>query len=284
MKLNPSYMLSLGERFLKAREIFSPRFCSEELLRHVLKKNVRSDMYRYDRSYTLRRNEIKDFFSLLRKRGEKFPLQYITEEVGFLDSTLRVHEGVFIPRPETERLVIETIERLKKKPLRSVLDMGTGTGNIAISIALYFSAVDIVAVDISDDALALAYDNACRNGVDERITFKKSDCFLHVEEGRTFDLIIANPPYIAYDDVSSLDEEIHAEPMNALSDGGDGLTFYRRITQEAGTFLNRGGVLAFEIGYNQAHDVCSLLEKYNFNNIAVYKDYAGHDRVVIAEW
>ena len=283
MKLTTVSLLSLGERFLKTREISSPRFCSEELLRHVLKKDSRFDLYQDNHSCALKRNEIKTYFSLLRKRGVRFPLQYITEEVGFLDFTLRVCEGVFIPRPETERLVIETVERLRIRSPRSILDIGTGTGNIAISIASYFPAVDIVAVDTSDEALALAAENACRNGVYERIAFHTSDCFSDIEDGRTFDCIISNPPYIAYDDLSSLAEEVHAEPMSALSDGWDGLTFYRRIIQEAESFLNPDGILAFEIGYNQAAAVCSLLQENNFKNSTVYKDYAQYDRVVIAE-
>ncbi len=283
MKLNTFKLLSLGERYLTKRDVASPRVNSEKLLQHVLCREKRSDLYLRHNIDTFSRQNIKGYFSLLRKRGDGYPLQYITRRVDFLDCNLKVHEGVFIPRPETELLVLEALKRLGGENVRTVLDIGTGSGNIAISLAYYLPQVEVLAVDVSDKALALARDNAVSNGVYERIEFLKSDGFSNISNDRKFDLIISNPPYIASCELYSLDKEIHAEPVEALSDGYDGLSFYRKIIYNAAPFLSKRGLIAFEIGSNQAAAVWDILEENGFVDIEVYKDYCGFDRVIIAE-
>ncbi|MBU1863506.1 MAG: peptide chain release factor N(5)-glutamine methyltransferase [Candidatus Omnitrophica bacterium] len=277
-------LLSWGERFLARSGISSPLFCSEEILRFVLKKRKRSDLYLSDDTMVLQKAQVNEFYSLVERRGGRYPLQYITQEVGFLDFILKVHDGVFIPRPETEILVTETLKRLKDGVRYSVLDIGTGTGNIALSIAQYAPHAHICAVDISDDALRVAHENATRVGVSKQIDFKKSDCFLNIERGRTFDLIISNPPYIARSEFSSLEDEVRAEPYAALYGGGDGLDFYRHIVKEAPLFLNRRSLLSLEVGAGQAEAVKTILTNGNFRNSEIYKDYSHCNRVVIAEW
>jgi len=198
-----------------------------------------------------------------RQQGE--PIQYILGSCEFLGIPLRVDSRVLVPRPETELLVetaVNLIREFKKTPAR-VLDLGTGSGNIAISLAKMVDSIDVTAVDISAEALALAKENAGDNGVLSKIKFVESDLFMnlknHLLKNQLFDIIVSNPPYILTSQISELPSDVQHEPLLALDGGADGLKFYRRILAEAPAFLKAGGKIVWEIGDNQAESICELI-------------------------
>jgi len=210
-------------------------------------------------------------------------------EAYFLDFEFKTEDLTFYPRPETELLVERAVDLLSKKkghnaPYR-ILDIGTGCGNIAISLTKYLPSSRITASDISDTALRAAGENAKKYGVEERIDFVKSDLFENIR-GRhkeLFDLIISNPPYISLEELSSLPGEVKLEPYLALYGGVDGMSFYRRIMKEAPSLLKKDGILLMEIGYNQSEAVRGMLDSSNlFKDVEIYKDYAGIARIVKA--
>ncbi len=209
---------------------------------------------------------------LLQKRLSNMPMQYILGSCEFMGLEFKVNENVLIPRPDTEILVEEV---LKHRPA-SALDIGTGSGAIAVSLAKY-GVKSVVACDISQKALETAEQNAKNNNVD--IKFIKSDLFLNIS-GK-FDAVVSNPPYIVKSVIPTLMPQVKDyEPLTALDGGIDGLDFYRRITADAQNYLNNGGLLAFEIGYDQGESVSALMRENGFTNIGVIKDLAGLDRVV----
>jgi len=207
----------------------------------------------------------------------------------FLDFTFNTENNAFFPRPETEILVEKVLECLsEKKGLEhpyNILDIGTGCGNIAISLTKYLSSSKIVASDISDEALRTASGNARVYGASECIDFIKSDLFRNLSSAYRlyFDLIVSNPPYISLADFSTLPEEVHSDPYRALYGGKDGLKFYREIVKYAPMFLKKKGLLMMEAGYDQAAHIKEMLTNSGFVNIAIYKDYSGVDRIIKAE-
>lgn len=220
------------------------------------------------------------FDSMIERRVRREPLQYITGHAYFMGYEFRVTPDVLIPRFDTEILVEKSLEYASDG--MKVLDMCTGSGCIAVSYALQcrergYDNVAVNAVDISSAALSVAADNAMRAGVD--INYIRSDMFTGVSG--MYDMILSNPPYIPTRDIEELESEVRtSEPVGALDGHEDGLFFYRILAAESPSHLKAGGRLIMEIGYNQADDVCSLLEQNKFADIEVIKDLAGHDRVV----
>ena len=220
------------------------------------------------------------FDSMIERRVRREPLQYITGHAYFMGYEFRVTPDVLIPRFDTEILVEKSLEYASDG--MKVLDMCTGSGCIAVSYALQcrergYDNVEVNAVDISFAALSVAADNAMRAGVD--INYIRSDMFTGVSG--MYDMILSNPPYIPTRDIEELEPEVRtSEPVGALDGHEDGLFFYRILAAESPSHLKAGGRLIMEIGYNQADDVCSLLEQNKFADIEVIKDLAGHDRVV----
>ena len=193
-----------------------------------------------------------------------------------------VKEGVLIPRPDTEVLVEEVIELAKKKDAKNILDIGTGSGAITVSLAKYLENVKVTSVDISDIALEIGKRNAISNEVDDRITFVKSDLFTNIDKETKFDIIVSNPPYIKREVIDTLDKQVKDyEPYNALEGGVDGLDFYRAITKRAKEYLKKDGILAYEVGHDQSEDVSKLMEMDGYTNIYTLKDLQQIDRVVI---
>lgn len=213
------------------------------------------------------------------KRMKHIPIAYIFGKTNFYGYDLTVNQNVLIPRLDTEILIDETIKLIKERKPSTILDIGTGSGAIAIVLNKE-TGVKAFAVDVSEKALLVAKQNAETNKAD--VTFVKSNIFDNIQDLKV-DFIVSNPPYIETDVVKGLEKEvIENEPILALDGGEDGLDFYREIINNARKHLNKKGMLIFEIGYNQAEDVASLM-KQDFKEIRVVKDYGGNDRVVIGE-
>jgi len=207
----------------------------------------------------------------------RIPIQYIIGEAWFMGEFFKVTPDVLIPRDETEILVRKAIEIIKEHQFEDVLDIGTGSGCIACSIAKNTDAT-VLGVDISSDALRIALDNVTKLGINNRAIFRKSNLFEKVREGENFDLIISNPPYIPVG--TELSEEVMQEPNLALFAEEDGLYFYKKIIEQAPFYLNENGYIMFELGINESKAVKSLMEK-DFSSIEIIKDLAGIDRVIV---
>lgn len=214
---------------------------------------------------------------LLSKRSKGVPVQYLLGTQSFYGYDFFVNENVLIPRADTEVLVNEALNLAGENA--KVLDLCTGSGCIAVSVKLERSDITVSASDISKDALKIARLNADYNNVD--ITFYESDLFGSINE--KYDVIISNPPYIETEEIEKLESNVKDfEPRTALDGGITGLDFYERIFSEAGDYLSEHGVVAVEIGYNQAAAVSDIAGKNGFENIRVVKDLSGLDRVVTA--
>ncbi len=223
-------------------------------------------------------NERIEYLKLIEKRKERIPLQHITGTQDFMGLTFKISKDTLIPRQDTE-VVCE--EALKYSKGRSVLDLCTGTGCILLSIGKLGGATKLVGTDVSDGALETARENAISLGLSA--DFLKGDLFEALKgfDFGTFDMIISNPPYIPSKDIETLSPEVKDhEPIAALDGDVDGLAFYRRITKDAPNYLNKGGVLIFEIGYDEAKAVEGLMAEAGFINIYTKKDLAGLDRLV----
>lgn len=221
--------------------------------------------------------ETAAFYEMLKKRLRRMPMQYIMGSCEFMGLDFIVNESTLIPRNDTETVVENAIDIIRKKHYSTVLDIGTGSGAIAVSIAKYTDS-SVTASDISQGALDTAGINAEKNKAAVKLV--KSDIFSDID-GK-FDVIISNPPYIEKAVIAALEPEVRDyEPTTALDGGEDGLHFYRKITSEAGKYLNDGGALIFEIGYDQGKAVREFMKNNNFDEISVNKDLSGLDRVVI---
>ena len=220
-------------------------------------------------------NEYKYRVDELRKGR---PIQYIIGNVNFCGNILEVNENVLIPRADTEILVEEVLKLTNDS--NKILDLCTGSGCIAISLKKANNSLEVTASDLSQNALTIAILNAQLN--DAKVSFIKSDLFDNINE--KFDIIVSNPPYIRTKIINSLDVEVQNEPHLALDGGEDGLKFYRTIAENAYKYLNNGGVLALEIGYDQKEEVISLLEKAGkYSEIHCKKDLGDNDRVIVCK-
>ena len=228
--------------------------------------------------------EYEQYTNCIAARKQHVPLQHITGEQEFMGLTFIVNEKVLIPRQDTEVLVEEVMRHLHDG--MRILDMCTGSGCILLSLLHYSNDCTGVGVDLSEEALQIAGQNAERilgAQADDRtgVSFRQGDLFAGVEEGDKFDIIVSNPPYIKTDVIESLMSEVREhEPRLALDGHEDGLFFYRRILEQADRFLAGGGMLFFEIGYDQGEQVSRLMEEAGYMNVEVIKDFAGLDRVV----
>jgi len=221
----------------------------------------------------------KEFWKMVEKRSSGVPLQHIIGKTEFFGLELLTPPGVFIPRPETEILLEAAISKLP--PAAVVLDLCTGTGNIAIALARHVQHCKIFASDVSDKAIEIARENAIINKVEDRITFVSGDMFKPLTGADKFDVIISNPPYIRGDDLHSLPVEVKHDPTGALDGGEDGLDFYREIFKRSPDFLKPGGYLLLELGDDQAEDVKKIAGSQVFTGVEVVKDLNGIDRVLI---
>ena len=230
------------------------------------------------------RTEYGQYVDAVCRRAAHMPLQYITGEQDFMGLTFAVNKNVLIPRQDTEILTEEVMRHLHDG--MRLLDMCTGSGCILLSLLHYSNACTGVGVDLSEAALEVARLNTERilgaQALEtSRVALRQGDLFAGMDEGDRFDIIVSNPPYIKTSVIESLMPEVREhEPREALDGHGDGLFFYRRITAEAWRFLQGGGMLFFEIGYDQGESVRLLMEEAGYREIEVIRDYAGLDRVV----
>lgn len=219
---------------------------------------------------------------MLRRRRQGEPVAYIIGSWEFMGLPFQVSPAVLIPRPDTETLVEAVLEWLPERKKASILDLCTGSGCIAVSLAHFRPCTQVLASDLSPEALAVAAANAKQNGV--CVSFCQGDLWQPLPAGRQYDIITCNPPYIDRRQLQQLDRDVIAyEPHMALDGGEDGLTFYRRLAEQVRDYLKDGGRIFWEIGYDQAEAVSRLLEDRGMRVCAVRRDLAGRSRVVIAE-
>lgn len=274
-------ILSRGVILLKSNNIENPVIKARLLLQHTLGKS-REYLIIYDNK-EINKKEETIYFNKIKKIIDGIPLQHITQTQEFMKMNFFINDKVLIPRPDTEILVEEVIKLSKKFIKPQILDLCTGSGAIAVSLAKYIKTAEIYASDISKEALNVAKINAQKNEVEEKITFIESDLFNNIPKNK-FDIIVSNPPYIRKDDIKQLDEDVKKEPIIALNGGIDGLDFYRKISKEAYDFLKYNSYLCFEIGYDQKIDVIEILEnEKKYTNIYSKKDLYDNDRIIIAK-
>lgn len=259
---------------LRQGSLESARYEAELIVAHVLQR-ARHELYISAHELVTAADHAQ-IQALVERRCRGEPLQYLLGDTEFHGCYLRLTPAVFIPRPETEELV-ELILARSSNPPANLLDLGTGSGAISIALARAWPKSSIVAVDISSEALALARENAMRNGVAERISFLRSDWFSAISG--EFDLIVANPPYVRTEYLERAPRELHYEPRIALDGGPEGLDALAQIIRESPRHLRPGGALYLEIGSDQGSRVRELLKHtHAFTEIEIGKDLAGHER------
>lgn len=276
--MNLREVLKQGIEKLKENNIEDASLKAKMLLSEILE--MKKEYLIVHEEEILDEPDINTFFEKIDRLVNNEPIQYILNRQDFMGLNLYVDSNVLIPQPDTEILVEEVIALASEKENLKILDMCTGSGAIAISLAKYIKNSNVYATDISENALEIAKDNSLKNITD--ITFIPSDVFENVKENE-FDFIVSNPPYIETDVIKTLSQEVQNEPHIALDGGEDGLYFYRKISKEAFDFLKQDGYLAFEIGYNQREAVENLLRENGYKNIYSKKDLGGNDRIVIGQ-
>ena len=271
--------------YLKDKGIQSPAAEAEHIFCHFLNCE-KIDLYTSDISF----NEFQrqDIYELIERRASGEPLQYILEKTEFYGFEFKIRKGVFIPRPETEILVNAVLSHLTEHRTpntehRNILDLCTGTGNIAISLTKTLPHYKMFISDIAPGAVSLAKENAVLNNVSNAIEFRCGDLFSPWHNKRTFfDIIACNPPYVRKEELENLPLNVRNEPQEALDGGIDGLDFYRRIIKEAPLYMKDKGYLFFELNPETADDVKDILVK-DFTDIEIIKDYTNKERVVYAQ-
>ena len=271
-------LLKYGQEMLEAKGKDGASFDSRALLSFVMDIPFRDVPLRLDFEVTEEQEE--RFRGLLMRRLAGEPLQYITGEQEFMGLSFHVDPRVLIPRLDTEILAEEALGYIGGNPC-SVLDLCTGSGAIGLSIAKLADGAQVTLTDVSCDALEVARLNAKKLGVEDKVTFVRSDLFEAVDG--SFDLIVSNPPYVRSDIIPTLDTEVKDhEPMLALDGGADGLDIYMKIVKEAADHLDENGCLMMEIGFDQADDIKKLIkEEGRFGEVRVIQDLAGLDRVAV---
>ncbi|HEV2319589.1 MAG TPA: peptide chain release factor N(5)-glutamine methyltransferase [Verrucomicrobiae bacterium] len=270
--------------FLAKRTVETPRLQAELLLAHVLKMPRMKLYLNFERALTQEETgALRDF---VKRRGQREPLQHITGSTSFCGFEIAVDRRALIPRPETE--ILAELGWTFLSTLRggqTALDLGTGTGCIAIALAAKCPDARVIAADLSAEALALAKENADRNNVAERMEFFHGNGFAVLPAAARFDLIISNPPYIPTDEIQTLQPEVRDfDPRQALDGGEDGLDFYRMLAAQARQLLKPGGRIMVEFGDGQAPAIRKLFENENWIVEAIKDDYSQRARILIATW
>ncbi|MEM6562575.1 MAG: peptide chain release factor N(5)-glutamine methyltransferase, partial [Planctomycetota bacterium] len=265
--------------FFERKGIDAPRLSAEMLLGHVLGLR-RIELYT-DHDRPLIDDELDRFRALVKRAGEHEPIQYLVGSTSFFGLEFAVAKGVLIPRPDTEVLVEEASQHLRGAEEPRVLDLCTGSGCVAIALASRLPTAQVTAVDIADEAVELARQNVETHALGERVEVHAGDMFAPVA-GQMFDAIVANPPYVARDQLAGLDRNVRDhEPMLALDGGPDGLDPHRAILANASDYLRPGGLLALEIAFDQEQSALALAEGFpSFTDRRIVRDLANRPRVL----
>ncbi|MGB7604503.1 MAG: peptide chain release factor N(5)-glutamine methyltransferase [Lutisporaceae bacterium] len=285
-------VLQSAVKSFKECEYLSPILDAELLLLHAYRLNdINMNKIKLITNYNdvVPQSVYSIYIDFVQQRAEGKPIQYITKVQEFMGLELSISPGVLIPRADTEIIVEKLIELADKDNVISIVDMCTGSGAIALSLAYYLQNAKVTAVDISDAALSCCRQNIAKLKLQDRVEAVKSNLFEELKNKafiNNIDMIVSNPPYIPKGDISNLSISVREyEPSLALDGGLDGLNFYREISRNASTYLKSGGILAFEIGYNQGQDVMNIIkESGSWYDLECYKDLAGLDRCIIAHY
>ena len=270
-------VLNAATSYLDKRGVESARLNAEHLLAHVLGMPRRIELYlQFERPVS--EGQRAPLRELVKRRAEGIPLQHILGEVEFCGRVFICDARALIPRPETE-LLVELVLK-ESAATTSMLDVATGSGVIGLSLAMSRPDAAVTLCDISSEALSLAAANACRHGIADKVVQKESDLLDSVEG--IFDVIVSNPPYIPTSDIASLSREVQNDPVLALDGGADGLRIIERLVQASMSKMSAGGLLALEIGHDQAARVVEILKMHNFRDIVVHRDYQGVERFVFS--
>ena len=268
-----------GVTILKLEKISTPKLKARLLLQYVLKK-PRQYLIVYD-NQKLTDKEEQEYLKYIELVAQGEPIEHITHQKEFMKLDFYVDENVLIPRQDTEVLVEEVIKIAKNIRAKKILDLCTGSGAIAVSLAKYLENIQITALDISRKALDVAIANAKNNHVQEKITFVESNLFQDLRQEK-YDIIVSNPPYIRRKEIETLDKEVRKEPKIALDGGEDGLDFYREIINKGYEYLKYGGYICLEIGYDQKEEVMQIIkDKKQYTETYCKKDLYDNDRVVV---
>jgi len=272
-------VLQATTAYFKKHNVESPRLNAEHMLAHVLGRK-RIELYlEFERVLT--EPELAPLRDLVKRRGEGEPLQHLLGTVEFCSHVFLCDKRAMVPRPETEELVEFLKSEIQNSKFK-ILDVGTGSGVIALSLAAKFPTAEILAVDISDDALALAQENAARLNLASRVRFLKSNLLENVEE--TFDLIVANLRYISTQDRHTVSREVLNDPTVAVFAGARGDELIRELIAQAPSRLRPGGLLALEIGIGQSEALFSAMAEKNYRDISSKTDYSGVTRFLFARY
>src|SRR6478736_2878214 len=267
--------------YFQKRNIESPRLNAEHLLAHVLGRK-RIELY-LEFEHELNESELTPLRELLKRRGAGEPLQHLLGTVDFCGRSFRCDKRALVPRPETEQLVELLISHFKSEmAYPRMVDVGTGSGIIALTLAAEFPKAEIVGADISEDALILARENAERLGLVDRVRFLRSNLLKGVQPG--LDLIVANLPYVSTKDRQNLSREVLHDPEVALFAGARGDELVRQLIAQAPAWLRPGGMLALEIGIGQSEKLVAALAENNYRDIWTEKDYSGVIRFLFARY
>ena len=274
-----SELIKKGMIELKNGNIEEPKLKARLLMQYVLNKS-RQYVIVNDRE-ELDNIKEKQYLEEIKILKKGVPIEHITHQKEFMKLSFFVDKNVLIPRQDTEILVEEVINIAKKNNAKKILDLCTGSGAIAVSLAKYLPQVEITAIDISNEALKIAKKNAISNNVENQITFISSDMFTNLNEEK-FDIIVSNPPYIKTNVIKNLDIQVQNEPYIALDGGKDGLDFYKKIINESYQYLKYNGYLCLEIGFDQKIDVIELIENTErFTGTYSKKDLFDNDRIIV---
>jgi len=275
-----------SSEFLAKKGVESPRLQAELLLAHLLNLPRMQLYLAFERVLTP--EQVDQFRSLVKRRGQREPLQHIIGSTSFCGLEIAVNRQVLVPRPETELLAESGwsfLNRLPPDQNLTALDLGTGSGCIAIAVAWHCQRVEFTAIDISGEALQTAQQNAARHGLDQRIHFFQGDGLATVPAGACFDLILSNPPYVPSAEIQTLQPEVRDyDPHLALNGGPEGLDFFRRIAQLAGPLLKPHGKIMLEFGDGQAETLRRVFESQMWIVERLVEDYTQRPRILIARW
>lgn len=274
-----SELIKKGMIELKNGNIEEPKLKARLLMQYVLNKS-RQYVIVNDRE-ELDNIKEKQYLEEIKILKKGVPIEHITHQKEFMKLSFFVDKNVLIPRQDTEILVEEVINIAKKNNAKKILDLCTGSGAIAVSLAKYLPQAEITAIDISNEALKIAKKNAISNNGENQITFISSDMFTNLNEEK-FDIIVSNPPYIKTNVIKNLDIQVQNEPYIALDGGKDGLDFYKKIINESYQYLKYNGYLCLEIGFDQKIDVIELIENTeSFTGTYSKKDLFDNDRIIV---